>query len=245
MKGLTAGSCKENSIFQVDYIIITMENERDKKRATDEGNLKAKRAEEKQNERDRKKATDEDNLRAKRVQEKQNERDQKRAMDEANLKIKRAEEKQNERDQKRATDEANLKAKRAEEKQNERDQKRATDEGNLQVKRAEEKQNERDQKRDQKREVLQNLVAIVIDEYSMIKADMLYQLDLRLREIKEKPDVQMGGVALFFFGDILQLRPVMARWIMEKPEHDNFQISYTLDPLWQKADVILSNSIKK
>ena len=31
----------------------------------------------------------------------------------------------------------------------------------------------------------------------------------------------------------------MARWIMEKPEHDNFQISYTLDPLWQKADVIL------
>ena len=96
-----------------------------------------------------------------------------------------------------------------------------------------------DKKRDEKREVLQNLVAVVIDEYSMIKADMLYQLDLRLREIKEKPDVPMGGVALFFFGDILQLRPVMARWIMEKPEHDNFQISYTLDPLWQKADVIL------
>ena len=95
-----------------------------------------------------------------------------------------------------------------------------------------------DKKRDEKREVLQNLVAVVIDEYSMIKADMLYQLDLRLREIKES-EVPMGGVALFFFGDILQLRPVMARWIMEKPEHDNFQISYTLDPLWQKADVIL------
>ena len=95
-----------------------------------------------------------------------------------------------------------------------------------------------DKKRDEKREVLQNLVAVVIDEYSMIKADMLYQLDLRLREIKES-EVPMGGVALFFFGDILQLRPVMARWIMEKPEHDHFQISYTLDPLWQKADVIL------
>merc|ERR1712173_377528 len=55
----------------------------------------------KQNERDQKRATDEVNLKAKRAQEKQNERDQKRATDEANLKAKRAEEKQNERDQKR------------------------------------------------------------------------------------------------------------------------------------------------
>ena len=42
-----------------------------------------------------------------------------------------------------------------------------------------------DKVRDEKRTVLENLVAVIIDEYSMIKADMLYQLDLRLRELKE------------------------------------------------------------
>ena len=52
---------------------------------------------------------------------------------------------------------------------------------------------------------------VIIDEFSMIKADMLYQLDMRLREVKEKPDLDFGGVAVFMFGDILQLRPVKAK----------------------------------
>jgi hypothetical protein len=35
----------------------------------------------------------------------------------------------------------------------------------------------------------------------MVKADQLYQLDLRLREVKMEPDKLFGDVALFFFGD--------------------------------------------
>ena len=42
-----------------------------------------------------------------------------------------------------------------------------------------------DKARDQKRNQLENLVAIIIDEFSMIKSDLMYQLDIRLREIKE------------------------------------------------------------
>ena len=44
-----------------------------------------------------------------------------------------------------------------------------------------------DKARDQKRKVLENLQVVIIDEYSMIKSDMLYQLDLRLKEIKDIP----------------------------------------------------------
>ena len=91
-----------------------------------------------------------------------------------------------------------------------------------------------DKVRDEKRTVLENLVVVIIDEFSMIKADMLYQLDCRLREIKEKPKIPMGGVALFLFGDILQLRPVLAKWIMEMPSNESFHLSYMLDPLWEK-----------
>ena len=96
-----------------------------------------------------------------------------------------------------------------------------------------------DKARDQKRTQLENLEAIIIDEYSMIKSDLMYQLDLRLREIKERPDVPFGGVALFLFGDILQLRPVMERWIFEQPRNGDYHLSYMVDPLWQKAEVLM------
>ena len=42
-----------------------------------------------------------------------------------------------------------------------------------------------DKSRDQKKAALQNLKIVIIDEVSMVKADMLYQLDLRLQEITE------------------------------------------------------------
>ena len=57
----------------------------------------------------------------------------------------------------------------------------------------------------------QNLLFVIIDEYSFIDADTLYKLDLRLKEVKQRPDLEFGGVAVFFFGDILQLKPVRVR----------------------------------
>ena len=42
-----------------------------------------------------------------------------------------------------------------------------------------------DKNRDQKRAALRNLKIVIIDEISMVKSDMLYQLDLRLQEIME------------------------------------------------------------
>ena len=48
---------------------------------------------------------------------------------------------------------------------------------------------------DDRRRSLKNLKILVIDEFSMVKSDMLYQLDLRLKELKENNDVPFGGVA--------------------------------------------------
>ena len=74
-----------------------------------------------------------------------------------------------------------------------------------------------DKSRDERRKLLENLTFVIIDEFSMIKADMLYQLDLRLKEIKQRADIPFGGVSVFLFGDLMQLRPVKARYILKDP----------------------------
>ena len=95
-----------------------------------------------------------------------------------------------------------------------------------------------DRIRDQKRTELRNLKVVIIDEVSMVKAELLYQLDLRLQEIKERPGVPFGGVALMCFGDIMQLRPVMGSYIFQRPNGDNFQVIYDLASRWHMLKVV-------
>ena len=89
-----------------------------------------------------------------------------------------------------------------------------------------------DKVRDQKRAVLKNLKIVIIDEISMVKSDMLYQLDLRLQEIKERIGTPFGGVAIFAFGDMMQLQPVMGHYIMDSPINPEFKITHALNPRW-------------
>ena len=60
---------------------------------------------------------------------------------------------------------------------------------------------------------MRNLKILIIDEISMVKSDQLYQLDKRLREITQKPGKLFGGVSVFWFGDIMQLKPCKGRYI--------------------------------
>ena len=96
-----------------------------------------------------------------------------------------------------------------------------------------------DKTRDERRNQLENLLVVIIDEFSIIKSDMLYQLDLRLREVKEQPDVVFGGVSVFLFGDILQLRPVMANYIFEDPSSEAFLLVYLISSLWKQFGVVI------
>ena len=49
---------------------------------------------------------------------------------------------------------------------------------------------------------------IVIDEISMVRADLLDEMDRRMRRAKRQPRLPFGGVRLVLFGDPYQLPPV-------------------------------------
>ncbi len=68
----------------------------------------------------------------------------------------------------------------------------------------------RDIRKRRGRKLYQNLDAIVIDEISMVRADLLDGIDqfLRLNRNQETP---FGGVQMLFFGDLFQLPPVVER----------------------------------
>ena len=89
-----------------------------------------------------------------------------------------------------------------------------------------------DKARDLRRRILINLRMIIIDEISMVKSDMLYQLDLRLQEITQKY-IPFGGISIFVFGDLMQLKPVMGNYIYEDPRHDDYIQSHLANPRWK------------
>ena len=95
-----------------------------------------------------------------------------------------------------------------------------------------------DKKRDEKRALLKNLRVVIIDEISMIKADQLYQLDMRLREVTQKPDKIFGGVAVFAFGDLLQLQPIQARYIFQEPKCNDYKLGFYSGTHWHSFEVI-------
>lgn len=94
-----------------------------------------------------------------------------------------------------------------------------------------------DEARDKKRKDLENLVVVIIDEVSMVKADLLYQLNLRLQEVKCN-NLDFGGVAMFMFGDILQLPPVKAQFIFLQPKCSDYHYAFHLASLWESFEVI-------
>lgn len=65
-----------------------------------------------------------------------------------------------------------------------------------------------------KRELLQELDLLVIDEVSMMRADTLDAIDTLLRHFRRQLLVPFGGVQLLYIGDLFQLPPVInnAEW---------------------------------
>ena len=95
-----------------------------------------------------------------------------------------------------------------------------------------------DKTRDTKRTIFKNLRFLIIDEISMVKADQLYQLDLRLRELTMRSKHIFGGVALFLFGDIMQLKPVMGRYIWCQPASREYLHAFLVQSHWDQFTVI-------
>jgi hypothetical protein len=60
-----------------------------------------------------------------------------------------------------------------------------------------------------KRKMLKELELLIIDEVSMVRADLLDAIDIVLRHIKRQKNRSFGGVQLLLIGDLLQLPPVV------------------------------------
>ncbi len=62
---------------------------------------------------------------------------------------------------------------------------------------------------DAKRKLLREIELLIIDEVSMLRADLLDAIDVILRHVRRKRNVPFGGVQILFIGDLLQLPPVV------------------------------------
>jgi hypothetical protein len=60
-----------------------------------------------------------------------------------------------------------------------------------------------------KRELLQELELLIIDEISMVRADTLDAIDTVLRHFRGQPLLPFGGLQLLYIGDLFQLPPVV------------------------------------
>lgn len=78
--------------------------------------------------------------------------------------------------------------------------------------------------------VLRSLETLVIDEVSMVRADLLDAVDAALRRFGPKPGQPFGGVQMVFVGDPYQLPPVVA-----ESEEAHFRSRYST-PFFFSAD---------
>jgi hypothetical protein len=61
-----------------------------------------------------------------------------------------------------------------------------------------------------KRTLMQELELLIIDEVSMVRADLIDAMDCILRHVRRQPNLPFGGVQMLFIGDLFQLPPVVS-----------------------------------
>ncbi len=74
-----------------------------------------------------------------------------------------------------------------------------------------------------KRDLLQELELLVIDEISMVRADMLDAVDTILRHFRQQPLLPFGGLQMLYIGDLFQLPPVVSKeeWEILQPYYQS------------------------
>lgn len=72
----------------------------------------------------------------------------------------------------------------------------------------------------EKRNIIKALDTLIIDEISMVRADVIDAIDYSLRKNGGNPDLPFGGKQIVFVGDIFQLEPVLVE--AEKKLYNQF-----------------------
>ena len=86
--------------------------------------------------------------------------------------------------------------------------------------------------------VLANLDALVIDEVSMVSADVLDAIDRRLRQAKRRRNSAFGGIQMIMFGDPYQLSPVVSGQAEKAYFHDHYRSPWFFDAkVWSETEM--------
>jgi len=88
------------------------------------------------------------------------------------------------------------------------------------------------------RNLMEKLDAVVIDEVSMVRADLMDGIDQALRVNRDEPGKKFGGAQMIFFGDLYQLSPVIDRESRELMEEQY------KSPYFFSADVFKGLSLR-
>jgi hypothetical protein len=83
-----------------------------------------------------------------------------------------------------------------------------------------------------RRKVINALELLIIDEISMVRADLLDMVDTVLRFVRKKPQLPFGGVQVLYIGDMFQLPPVV------REDDKDIINSYYKSPFFFDARVI-------
>lgn len=75
----------------------------------------------------------------------------------------------------------------------------------------------------ERKEVMQQLDLLIIDEISMVRCDVLDAIDLVLRHVRKQQSKPFGGVQVLYIGDMYQLPPVVKEeeWQLLKRCYEN------------------------
>lgn len=87
------------------------------------------------------------------------------------------------------------------------------------------------------REILRNIDAIVIDEVSMIRVDLMEGINAKLK-IARRSDEPFGGVQMVMFGDLYQLPPVVTDGQLHRYFNHTYGGVYFFNaPVYKKAEL--------
>jgi ATP-dependent DNA helicase PIF1 len=78
--------------------------------------------------------------------------------------------------------------------------------------------------------------ALVIDEISMISAELFDKLDQIARDVRDKPTEWFGGIQLIVCGDFLQLRPVNGSFAFEAKAWAAIPYQVRLNRVYRQSD---------
>jgi ATP-dependent exoDNAse (exonuclease V) alpha subunit len=91
---------------------------------------------------------------------------------------------------------------------------------------------------DQLRKLLNTIDTVVIDEVSMVNADLMDAIDRSLRQARQRPHDPFGGVQIVLFGDPYQLAPVPGGPDERAYFADNYRSLWFFDAkVWRESEL--------